>query len=463
MAMQKAGAAPLEGPATFLRPFSALVRRSESQHALERYTTGLLSDLSRKTAAGMGRALPGTNDQRLREFLSNTVWDAGAMDRLRIAHMLAHASVGDGVLVVDDTGVAQKGTHSVGVARQYSGTLGRVDNCRVLVTAHYVDGVCDWPVMARLYLPEGWAKASARCRKAQVPQEIGFQTKGRIALDLIDQGREAGPAPKAVLSDAGYGDRPAFPDGLETREMADGVGIGVAVRFRLAEQVESDPGELPSPAYSGKGRPRKASTLADRIASLAAKVILDALPAESWRQVAWREATKGALVKECARVRVHRTGRRGKHPASSGWLSAERPLQGHAGDQKQYFVWGLDESPLEALMGLLHVRWVSERFYQDAKGELGLDDSEGRLWPGLHRHLALVMLAHCFLTLQQSHGAAVVGRNPAPPARGFPPTGQKKRGRAQAGGACRTLSTGHLVLCQFARWARTNQVVLGCV
>ena len=435
MAIRKAGAEPLAELAAFLEPFSQVVRRTESKHALERYTTGLLSDIPRKTAAGMGRTMPGTNDQRLQEFLTNTAWEAGEMNSLRIAHMLEHASVGDGVLVVDDTGIAKKGTHSVGAARQYSGTLGRVDNCQVLVTAHYVDGVFDWPVTARLYLPENWTKDPVRCEKVQVPKETGFQTKGEIALGLIDEGRSAGIEPKAVLTDAGYGDQPTFLDGLESRQLPYGAAVGVAVRFRLAEAVEADPGDPQSPEYSGKGRPRKASTLAERIASLEAKVILDGLPAEAWRQVAWREGTKGALVKQCARVRVYRCGQRSKHIASSGWLIGERPLEAHAGDQKQYFVWGLDESPLKELMGLVHVRWVIERFYQDAKGELGLDDYEGRLWPGLHRHLALVMLAHCFLTLQQSYGAAVVGRNQPPPARGFPPKGQKKRGRTQAEGA----------------------------
>ena len=434
MAIRKAGAEPLPGLASFLEPFSEVVRRTESKHALERYTTGLLSDLSRKTAAGMGRALPETNDQRLQEFLTNTAWEAGEMDRLRIAHMVEHASVGDGVLVVDDTGIAKKGTHSVGVARQYSGTLGRVDNCQVLVTAHYVDGVFDWPVMARLYLPESWTKDPVHCEKVQVPSETGFQTKGEIALGLIDEGRDAGIEPKAVLTDAGYGDQTPFLDGLEARRIPYGAAVGVAVRFRLADAVEADPGDPPAPEYSGKGRPPKPMALEDRISNLEVRAILDELPAEAWSQVAWREGTKGALVKECARVRVYRCGQRGKHIASSGWLIGERPLEGHSGDQKQYFVWGLDESPLEELMGLLHVRWVIERFYQDAKGELGLDDYEGRLWPGLHRHLALVMLAHCFLTLQQSYGAAVVGRNPALPARGFPPRGQKKRSRTQTGG-----------------------------
>ncbi len=424
MAILKAGAEPLLGLAAFLQPFSALVRRSESKHALERYTTGLLSDLPRKTAAQMGRSLPGTNDQRLREFLTNTAWDAGEMDRLRIAHMVKHAAAGDGVLILDDTGIAKKGTHSVGVARQYSGTLGRVDNCQVLVTAHYVDGVFDWPVAAQVYLPESWTDDPARCRKAQVPEEALFQTKGQIALGLIDEGRNAGIEFRAALADAGYGDQPAFLDGLENRKMAYGVGVGVSVRFRLAEQVETDPGDPSLPAYPGKGRPRKPSTLAERIGSLEAKAILHGLPAEAWRQVAWREGSKGALVKDCARVRVYRCGKHGKHLESSGWLIAERPLAGHAGDKKQYFVWGLDELGLEELMGLLHVRWVIERFYQDAKGELGLDDYEGRLWTGLHRHLALVMLAHCFLTLQQSYGPAL--SQPAPPARAFPPRGAKK-------------------------------------
>ena len=429
MAIFKAGTDPLEGLAAYLEPFSALVRRSESKHALERYTTGLLSDLPRKTAADMGRTLPGTNDQRLREFLTNTVWDAREMDHLRIGHMVKHATASGGVLIVDDTGFAKKGSHSVGVARQYSGTLGRVDNCQVLVTTHYVDGVFDWPVMARLYLPEQWCQDSARRDKAQVPSGIDFQTKGKIALDLIDKGRDAGIEPKAVLTDAGYGDQTPFLDGLEARQLPYGAAVGVAVRFRLAEAVEADPGDPPPSETSGKGRPRKASTLADRIPCLEARTILDALPPEAWGRTAWREGAKGALVKECARVRVYRCGQHGKHIASSGWLVGERPLEGHAGDRKQYLVWGLDETGLDELMGLLHARWVIERFYQDAKGELGLDDYEGRLWQGFHRHLALVMLAHCFLTLRQSYGAKLP--QPAPSARAFPPRGSKKYRRIE--------------------------------
>lgn len=149
MAIPKAGPAPLTDLAEFLEPFGEPVRRSESRQSMERYATGLLSDLSRKTAADIGRALPGINDQRLQDFLANTASDFRAMDRLRIGHMLRHASVGDGVLVVDDTGLPKKGGHSVGLARRYSGTLGQVDNCQVVVTAQYVDRVFDWPLLGR--------------------------------------------------------------------------------------------------------------------------------------------------------------------------------------------------------------------------------------------------------------------------------------------------------------------------
>ncbi len=434
MAIIKAGAEPLEDLAAFLRPFGKLVRFRQSREALERYATGLLSDVGRKTASEIGRALPDTNGQRLQEFLTRTAWNAGEMDRLRIGHMLGHASVGAGVLIIDDTGFAKKGQHSVGVARQYSGTLGRVDNCQVLVTCHYVDAVFDWPVKGRLYLPENWAGDAARRAGAQVPESVAFQTKGEVALALIDEAREAGVSPRTVVYDAGYGHQSPFLDGLEARALPYAGGIERGVHFRLAEAVEADPGDPPAPHPGQRGRPRKRPGLEDRVPTRAAEAIIDAMPADAWQRVSWRDGTKGPLVKRCARVRVYRAARKGGHLASSGWLVGERPLPGHAGDPKFYFAWGLDELSLEDLVELVHVRWVIERFYQDAKGELGLDDYEGRLWPGFQRHVALVMLAHSFLTLRQSYGPAVLEPRTGAPTRGFPPQGAKKPGRAATRG-----------------------------
>jgi len=442
MAIIKAGADPLAELAAFLRPFGELLYRKENRHALERYTTGLLSDVARKTAAGMGRALPGTNDQQLLEFLTGTDWDVAEMDGLRIGHMLEHASAGSGVLVIDDTGFAKKGRDSVGVARQYSGTLGRVDNCQVLVTLHYVDAVFDWPVNARVYLPESWTEDPLRCRKAKVPEEIAFATKGEIALALIDQARQAGLQPRAAVTDAGYGDQPPFLDGLEARELAYAAAVGSDIRFRPAEAVQADAGDPPAPARRPKGRPSKKTGLEKRVAAQPASAILAALPEAAWQEIAWRQGSKGALVKQFSRVRVHRAGKHGKHLESCGWLIGERPRPGHSGDAKYYYAWAMDDLTLAELVDLVHVRWIIERFYQDAKGELGLDDYEGRLWHGFHRHVALVMLAHCFLTLQQTYGPATRHPSPGPPARGFPPQGAPKPGRPAARRAGNPVSTG---------------------
>lgn len=446
MPVLKAGTQPLGDLAEFLVPFAGLVRRSESRHALERYTTGLLADTADKSAAALGRVVPATNGQQLQELLTRTAWDAAAMDRLRIAAMVARASVGNGVVIIDDTGFAKKGTHSVGVARQYSGTLGRVDNCQVLVTAHYVDRVFDWPITARLYLPEAWSADAARRAVAQVPPTAGGQTKGAVALDLLDAARAAGVPATTVVSDAGYGAQPAFLDGLESRALAYIVAVPSPTRFRRAVDVAADPGAVPVPDH-GPGRPRHGPTLAARLPGTDAAALLAAVAPQAWKTVAWRTGTKGALVKQCARVRVYRTGHRGQPHASHGWLLGERPLPGHSGDAKYYYAWGLDGRTLGDLLELMHVRWVVERFYQDAKGELGLDAYEGRRWPGLHRHVALVMLAHSYLTLRQSYDGDLLHppaprpparpprrRSPAP-ARGFPPGGPTQRGGAAPRGA----------------------------
>lgn len=437
MAIPQAGMQPLTDLEAFLEPFGALLRRAESRHALERYTTGLLANIPHKTATAMGEALPGTNGQRLQELLTRTRWDVATMDRMRIEHMSAHARTGSGVLIVDDTGLPKKGDASVGVDRQYSGTLGRVDNCQVLVSSHYVDRAFDWPVNARLYLPRRWCDDPQRLIKAQVPSGVGFQTKGEIALDLFDQAREAGLGVGAVVADAGYGDQGVFLDGLEQREQPYAVAVARSVHFRDAIEVDADPGDPPPPPRQGRGRPRKPSRLEQRVDKQSAETLVAAQPERAWRRVAWRQGHKGALTREFVAIPVHRSGGRGKHLRSRGVLIGERPCPGHRGEVKYYFAWGLDAMPLPERVALIHVRWAIERFYQDAKGELGLDDYEGRRWPGLHRHVALVMLAHSYLALQRAYGPVhdappddAGSPQPAPGAGGFPPTNTHKHCRA---------------------------------
>lgn len=438
MTVPKAGLEPLEDLAQFLEPFGELVVRSESREAMERYTTGLLAELGRKTASDIGRALPGTNGQRLQEFLTRTRWDHRAMDELRIRIMLEQACVGDGVLIVDDTGLPKKGERSVGVARQYSGTLGRVDNCQVVVSTHYVDRVFDWPVHARLYLPESWAEDTERRSGAGVPDEVDFQTKGQIALELVDEALRMDVPFGSVVADAGYGNQTPFLDGLEDR----GIGFLVAVkseaRFRTLEAVQADPGPGPAPPYKGRGPHPRPPGFEARVEAVEASRLVEDLQDSAWETVAWRQGARGVLARQFTRIRAHRAGNRGAHREQPGWLIVERPLPNQGGETKYYYAQGLDELDLDELAEMAHMRWVVERFYQDAKGEMGLDDYEGRLWQGLHRHMALVMLAHCYLTLRQVYGPEVLDRPPpkgdregpdAPgPARGFPPRGAKKHG-----------------------------------
>src|SRR5438270_11069162 len=175
----KASPDPLPEVAAFLEPFAPLFRRAESRASLERYVTGLLTDLPRKNCDAIAAAVAGTSTERLQHLLTDADWDADALDRQRVEHLTAHSPAG-GVLVLDDTGLPKQGKQSVGVARQYSGTLGRTANCQVVVSAQYLAEPTKrrpihWPVSAQLYLHRTWAADPARCARVHVPEAITFQ------------------------------------------------------------------------------------------------------------------------------------------------------------------------------------------------------------------------------------------------------------------------------------------------
>jgi len=176
----------------FLSTFKVRFRRSEVRAALERYLTGLLTELPNKNCDTLAQAIPGTHEQRLQGFLTTMQWNEEDLNRQRVEKMIAEATIGHGVLIFDDTGFAKQGKASVGVARQYSGTLGKVGNCQVAVTCCYSDPQASWPVAVRLYLPEAWTADPERLKRARVPADVTFQTKPEIALSLLDQARAWG-------------------------------------------------------------------------------------------------------------------------------------------------------------------------------------------------------------------------------------------------------------------------------
>jgi SRSO17 transposase len=406
--------------AIYLEPFAPLFRRSTSRASLERYLTGLLTDLPRKNCDTIADAVAGTSTERLQHLLTDATWEPQALDQQRVTALVAQ-SPPHGLLLLDDTGLPKQGRSSVGVARQYSGTLGKVANCQVIVSAHYVAdeptsrAPVHWPLTARLSLPEAWATDSARRAKVRVPTEIIFQTKPELARALVDQARAWGVPFACVVADAGYGDNPTFLQGLDDRQVAYVVGVSKTFGVRLPEEVRAAALALP-PRPRGRGQPPK-----PRPAPLyEAQAVLDALPADRWQPITWREHNDGGLCKQFVAVRVHWATGGAQYSTShsrvstgpEGWLLGERPLLGERGEVKWYFSTLPADTPLQRLVEVAHSRWPIEQFYEDAKGECGLDHYQGRRWDGLHRHLALVMLAYSFLARQRWMPANLAGFSP---------------------------------------------------
>src|SRR5919204_3632841 len=267
-------ASPAELPElqAFLGAFQVRFRRPEGREALERYTTGLLTELPNKNCDTIAQAVPGISAQRLQEFLTNMQWDEEALNRQRVEKLITEATLGDGVVVLDDTGFPKQGTASVGVDRQYSGTLGKVGNCQIAVTCCYTDPQATWPVAVRLYLPKSWAHDPERRQLARVPAEIPFQTKPEIALRLLDQARAWGVPHRCVVADADYGDNPNFLAGLEARH--ERYVVGVRADFQVVGT-------------------RKMTSPVQR-----ADQVLQGLPRRQWRTIRWRQGSKGWLRKK---------------------------------------------------------------------------------------------------------------------------------------------------------------------
>lgn len=426
VAIPKASSEPLPEIAAFLEPFTPLFRRIQSRQSLERYITGLLTDLGRKNCDTIAAAVAGTSTERLQHLLTDAEWDPQELDALRVRR-LSEKSPEGGILVLDDTSFPKKGNRSVGVVRQYCGELGKVANCQVVVSAHYVAdepqsrAPLHWPVSARVYLPEEeWANDPERRKRAHVPEEVGFKTKPQIALSVVDRALEWGVPFGFVVADAGYGDNPEFLKGLQKREVSYVVAVeGTSFGVRKPEEVRAAE-EAGAPPYGGKGQPRKPRPAPLYTAEELLGEKLDegtsSSSSSSWVEVIWREGTKGTLGKRMVAMRAHWGTGSPRHSTTharvftspEGWLIGERPLPKEGADEekseetKYYFSDLPEDTSLERLAELAHSRWNIEQFYEDAKGECGLGDYQGRRWDGLHRHLALSMLAYSFLMVHSS-------------------------------------------------------------
>jgi len=371
---------------------------------LKSYCMGLLLPIERKSVEPMAARLAPNHVRQMHQSLHHLVADAPWSD----ARLLT--AVRDYVLpvmrnqvplrawIVDDTGFPKKGTHSVGVMRQYCGQLGKQENCRLAVSLSAATEHTSLPLVYQLYLPQPWAEDAARREKAGVPAELKFQTKPQIALQQIREMVAAGVQKAPVLADAAYGNDAGFRAGLEELELEFVVGV-------QSSTTVWTPGTspLPAKAWKGKGRPTSLLRRDEKHQPLSAKELALCLSAEDLQTVGWREGSKGKLRSHFARLRVrpaHRDYWRSR-PYPEQWLLLEWP-QGEP-ELTKYWLSNLPaQTSLQQLVWLVKLRWRIERDYEELKQELGLGHYEGRGWRGFHHHATLCIAAYGFLVAERS-------------------------------------------------------------
>jgi SRSO17 transposase len=367
--LPQAPRAPLPELAEFLAPLRVHFSQGPSAETLRQYLTGLLSEQPNKNCDTLAEVVPETNEQQFNHLLTDMVWDESALNRQRIARMQTLPGEGDGVLIFDDTGFEKRGRHSVGVARQYTGTAGKVTNCQVTVNCHYAERTLAWPVVTRLYLPQAWAADEARRQQAHVPAAVRFQTKAELALALLDEAKACGVRHACVTCDADYGDNPNFLNGLEQR----GERHVVAVRADFSVTLGRGP----------ESQVRRAAA------------VLAAQPRRDWHTTAWREGAKGWWRAKFVALRCWRVDGDGSRHV--GWLIGQRPGRSQHGDWKYFWSDFPATTPLARMVEYAHRRHWVEQYHEEAKTELGWDQYQGRRWDGFHRHAITVMLSYSFL------------------------------------------------------------------
>lgn len=349
----------------WLEPFEVCFTHVAQRGAFRRYLLGLLSDSRRKSMSAMLERVsdPGTY-QAFQHFITNAPWSAERVWR----QLRARIPERRGVLILDGTSFPKQGRRSVAVARQYCGTLGKVANCQVAVTAALWTGVRAWMVGAALYVPEDWLTPEARTR-ARIPTAVQFREKWRLALTLLRQIRAAGFDVTAVLGDAEFGDNSTLRQMLHRARLPYALGISSTLTvFRGTDPTAN-----------------------------AVRILSTSLPSRAWRIISWRNGTHRPWKARFAALRVTPAQRwPHRRHAPEVWLLCERDL-GATPRTKHYFVALPATASLKALVQLAHQRWAIEQQYQELKDELGLDHFEGRSFVGWHRHVVLTALTYAWL------------------------------------------------------------------
>ena len=294
----------------FLADVTVSLGRSERHRWAKIYLQGLLMEGERKSIEPLADRITGADVQSLRQFVNQSPWAVEQIQR-RLAEKVVDLLAEPEVWMIDETSFPKAGEASVGVARQYCGTLGKIANCQVAVSLHWSTCEASCPVAWRLYLPEAWLATPARRAAGKIPEGIGYRSKNQLALDLVDQALAWDLPRLPVVADSAYGNDYDFRAGLRER------GLQYAVAVEPSTKVwTSDPAQVPVAATKATGRPRQYATLQDLPEAKTLAAVAQGLPKQAWHHVTWRQGTKGPMRSRFAQVKVW---------AAHGWRRQEHP------------------------------------------------------------------------------------------------------------------------------------------
>jgi SRSO17 transposase len=348
--------------------------RSEPRERVLAYLRGLLAPVERKNSWTLAERAGEASPDGMQRLLAAADWDADAVrDDLRdyVVEQLGDPAA---VLVVDETGFLKKGSKSAGVARQYSGTAGRIENCQIGVFLGYATSAGRTFLDRELYLPAAWIDDRDRCREAGVPDAVDFATKPTLAIGMLARALDAAVPAGWVTADEVYGQHYRLRASLEQRRMP--YVLAVPVTQRVIAAADGKPIECRADA------------------------LIAHLPAQAWKKLSAGDGAKGPRLYHWARVAIRPL----EDPAMGYWLLARRSLTDPT-DLAYYLCYGPPSTPLRELVRVAGTRWAIEETFQSAKGQVGLDQYQVRRYDAWHRHITLVMLAHAFLTVTRANAA----------------------------------------------------------
>ena len=384
----------------YLEHVGECLGRSERRLGLKDYCSALMLPLKRKSIEPMAAAVDPyhlqATHQSLHHFVAASPWSdeavLGAVQDWVLPKMSPNPNALT-FLIADDSGMPKQGIHSVGVARQYCGQMGKTDSCQVAMSLSIATEYASLPIKYRLYLPESWTDDSPRCKAAGVPADVKFATKPQISLTQIKQAKQAGVPGDVVAADAGYGDDTDYREGITE------LGLLYVVGIKPGTTVwPPGTGPLPPKPWSGRGTKPTRLRRDETQSPVSVRALALSLQPSAWRKLTWREGTNTKLSSRFAALRVraaHRDTLRNV-PRDEEWLLVEWPKEER--EPTKYFLSTLPaDISRKELVSAVKIRWRIERDYQELKQEFGLDNFEGRSWRGFHHHATLCIAAYGFL------------------------------------------------------------------